>query len=153
MTFKTGDCRYNRQIFSNFTMQIINTKLLMDMVVASTIQQGLKAHLGFEFRLAKGRPYQSIYQHDINYCAMIRGAQESIYRRWFTSMLKFGNFATSCPVGRGYYYLHGWTLDASYIPSFFYLGDYRISGRFFYGRFKKKEDNPMLECSVEAVLN
>ncbi|XP_034122189.1 uncharacterized protein LOC117580059 [Drosophila guanche] len=153
MTFKTGDCRYNRQIFSNFTMQIINTKLLMDMVLVSTLSQGIKAHLGFEFRLTKGKPYQSIFQHDINYCSLIRGAQESIYRRWFTSMLKVGNFATSCPIGKGYYYLHGWTLDANYVPSFFYLGDYRISGRFFYGRFKKKEDNPMLECSVEAVLN
>jgi len=68
-------------------------------------------------------------------------------------MLKVGNFATSCPIKGGYYYLHGWTLDANYVPSFLYLGDYRIGGSFFYGRFKKQSDNPLVECSVEAVLN
>ncbi|KAH8380409.1 hypothetical protein KR009_010519, partial [Drosophila setifemur] len=153
MTFKTGDCRYDRAIFSNFTLQIINTKVLMDMILVATLPQGLKAHLSFEFRLSKGKPYQSVYQHDMNYCALIRGAQNSIYRRWFTSMLKFGNFATSCPIKTGYYYLHGWTLDPNYVPSFLYLGDYRILGSFFFGRFKKHVPNPLLECSVEAVLN
>ncbi|XP_017042182.1 uncharacterized protein LOC108088745 [Drosophila ficusphila] len=150
MTFKAGDCNYNRSVFSNFTIQIIKAKVMMDMILVTTLRQGLKAHLSFEFRLSKGKPYQSVYQHDMNYCALIKGAQESIYRRWFTSMLKVGNFATSCPIGRGYYYLHGWTLDSSYVPSFLYLGDYRIGGSFFYGRFKK--DSPLLECSVEAVL-
>ncbi|KAI8037718.1 hypothetical protein M5D96_009218 [Drosophila gunungcola] len=97
-----------------------------------------------------GKPYQSVYHHDMNYCALIKGSQESIYRRWYTSMLKVGNFATSCPIKQGYYYLHGWTLDANYVPSFLYLGDYRIRGSFFYGRFKKQVDHPLLECSVEA---
>ncbi|XP_016997640.1 uncharacterized protein [Drosophila takahashii] len=151
MTFKAGDCTYNRSVFSNFTIQIIKTKVMMDMILITTLRQGLKAHLSFEFRLSKGKPYQSVYQHDMNYCALIKGAQESIYRRWFTSMLKVGNFATSCPIQGGYYYLHGWTLDANYVPSFLYLGDYRIGGSFFYGRFKKQ--NPLLECNVEAVLN
>ncbi|XP_017019527.1 uncharacterized protein [Drosophila kikkawai] len=153
MTFRTGACRYDKSIFSNFTIQIIKTKLMMDMILVSTLRQGLKAHLSFEFRLSKGKPYQSVYQHDMNYCALIKGAQESIYRRWFTSMLKVGNFATSCPISKGYYYLHGWTLDASIVPSFLYLGDYRIGGTFFYGRFKKQMENPLLECSVEAVLD
>ncbi|XP_017156882.1 uncharacterized protein LOC108165359 [Drosophila miranda] len=152
MTFKTGGSRFDPKIFSNFTVQIVNGKMAIDMVIVSPLSQGLKAHLGFDFRLDKGRPYQSIYQHDINYCALIRGAQESLYRRWFTSMLKVGNFSTSCPIGRGYYYLHGWTLDASYIPSFFYVGDYRISVTLFYGRFKKNDENPLVEFYVEAVL-
>ncbi|XP_052848252.1 LOW QUALITY PROTEIN: uncharacterized protein LOC128259741 [Drosophila gunungcola] len=153
MTFKAGDCRYNRSIFSNFTIQIIQTKVMMDMVLDTTLRQGLKAHLSFEFRHSKGKPYQSVYHHDMNYCALIKGSQESIYRRWYTSMLKVGNFATSCPIKQGYYYLHGWTLDANYVPSFLYLGDYRIRGSFFYGRFKKQVDHPLLECSVEAVLS
>ncbi|EDV41364.2 uncharacterized protein Dana_GF10984 [Drosophila ananassae] len=153
MTFRTGDCKYDKTVFSNFSIQIINTKLMMDMILVSTLPPGLKAHLSFEFRLSKSKPYQSVYQHDMNYCALIKGAQQSIYRRWFTSMLKVGNFATSCPIKQGYYYMHGWTLDANYVPSFFYVGDYRICGSFFYGRFKKNVINPMLECSVEAVLN
>ncbi|KAH8360606.1 hypothetical protein KR200_009924 [Drosophila serrata] len=153
MTFRTGACKYDKSIFSNFTIQIIKTKLMMDMMLVTTLRQGLKAHLSFEFRLSKGKPYQSVYQHDMNYCALIKGAQESIYRRWFTSMLKVGNFATSCPITRGYYYLHGWTIDGSIVPSFLYLGDYRIGGTFFYGRFKRQMENPLLECSVEAVLD
>ncbi|KAH8270218.1 hypothetical protein KR018_005983, partial [Drosophila ironensis] len=153
MIFRTGSCRFDRTVFSNFSMEIIKTKLMMDMILESTLTQGLKAHLSFEFRMSKGKPYQSVYEHNMNYCALIKGAQESIYRRWFTSMLKVGNFATSCPIMQGYYYMHGWTLDANYVPSFFYLGDYRITGTFFYGRFKKPMINPMLECSVEAVLN
>ncbi|KAH8286401.1 hypothetical protein KR054_008424, partial [Drosophila jambulina] len=153
MTFRTGACKYDKSIFSNFTIRIIETKLMMDIILVTTLRQGLKAHLSFEFRLSKGKPYQSVYQHDMNYCALIKGAQESIYRRWFMSMLKVGNFATSCPISQGYYYLHGWTLDASIVPSFLYLGDYRIGGTFFYGRFKKQMENPLLECSVEAVLD
>ncbi|XP_017122851.1 uncharacterized protein LOC108143121 [Drosophila elegans] len=152
MTFKAGDCQYNRSIFSNFTMQIIQTKVIMDAFLVTTLRQGLKMHLSFEFRPAKGKPYQSVYQHDMNYCAMIKGSQESIYRRWYTSMLKMGNLATSCPIKQGYYYLHGWTLDANYVPSFLYLGDYRIHGSLFYGKFKKQVEQPLLECSVEAVL-
>ncbi|XP_017019438.1 uncharacterized protein [Drosophila kikkawai] len=149
MTFRTGACRYDKSIFSNLTIQIIKTKLMMDMILVSTLRQGLKA----QFCLSKGKPYQSVYQHDMNYCALIKGAQESIYRRWFTSMLKVGNFATSCPILKGYYYLHGWTLDATIVPSFLYLGDYRIGLTFLYGRFKKQMENPLLECSVEAVLD
>ncbi|XP_017084265.1 uncharacterized protein LOC108116757 [Drosophila eugracilis] len=153
MTFKAGDCTYNKSTFSNFTIQILKTKVMMDMILVTTLRQGLKAHLSFEFRLSKGKPYQSVYQHDMNYCALIKGSQESIYRRWFTSMLKVGNFATSCPIREGYYYMHGWTLDANYVPSFLYVGDYRIGGSFFYGRFKKQLNNRLLECSVEAVLS
>ncbi|EDW73240.1 uncharacterized protein Dwil_GK19262 [Drosophila willistoni] len=153
MAFKSGDCRYNREIFSNFTLQIINKKILMDMKLIKQLPKGLKAHLSFEFRVTKGKAYQSVFQHDMNYCALIKGAQESLYRRWFTSMLKFGNFATSCPIAQGIYYMHGWALDGELIPSFLYLGDYRIGGTFFYGRYKKNFDNPLLECTVEAILN
>ncbi|XP_026833494.1 uncharacterized protein LOC6544204 [Drosophila erecta] len=153
MSFKAGDCTYNRSTFSNFSIQIIKTKVMMDMTLVTTLRQGLKAHLGFEFRLAKGKPYQSVYQHDMNYCALIKESQDSIYGRWFTSMLKVGNFATSCPISEGYYYMHGWTLDGSNVPSFLYLGDYRIGGSFFYGRFRKQFYSPLLECSVEAVLS
>ncbi|XP_022219699.2 uncharacterized protein LOC111072268 [Drosophila obscura] len=150
MIFKTGGSRYNPKVFSNFTIQIINTKLMIDTVIISPLTQGLKTHLGFQFRLSKDRPYQIIFQHTINYCSMVK--VESLYRRWVTSMLKVGNFSLSCPIGRGYYYLHGWSLDASQVPSFFYLGDYRISATLFYGRFKKNDENPLLELYMEAVL-
>lgn len=151
MIFKTGDCKYNRGVFSNFTLKIINGKVQMDMLLIRTLILGLKAHLSFEFRLTKTNQYQSVFQHDMNYCSLLKGAQESLYRRWYLSMLKVGNFARSCPIQPGYYYLKGWNLDANLVPSFLYLGDYRIGGSFFYGKYKKT-DNPLLECIVEAIL-
>lgn len=151
MIFKTGDCNYNREIFSNFTLKIVNEKVKMDMLLIRNLILGLKAHLSFEFRLSKTNPYQSVFQHDINYCGLLKGSQNSLYRQWYLSMLKVGNFATSCPIQPGYYYLKEWKLDGSLVPSFLYLGDYRIGGSFFYGKYKKS-GKPLLECVVEAIL-
>lgn len=87
MIFKTGDCKYNRGVFSNFTLKIINGKVQMDMLLIRTLILGLKAHLSFEFRLSKTNPYQSVFQHDMNYCSLLKGAQESLYCRWYLNML------------------------------------------------------------------
>ncbi|XP_022219718.1 uncharacterized protein LOC111072280 [Drosophila obscura] len=153
MIFKTVGSRYNPKVFSNFTVQIINSKLKVDTGIISPLRQGVKTHLDFEFRLSKDRPYQIIFQNDINFCALIKGGRESLYRRWFKSMLKLGNFSTNCPIRRGYYYLHGWSPDGSQVPSFFLKGDYRISATLFYGSFKANDENPLLDIFIEAVLN
>lgn len=152
MVFKTGDCTYKRDVFSNFTLQVVNGKVKMDMTLVKILTAGLKAHLSFEFRVSKSKSYQSIFQHDINYCVLLKGSQESLYRRWFLTMLKVGNFATSCPIQTGYYYLRDWHLNGNLIPSFLYLGDYRIGGSFFYGRYRKNSEKLLLECTVEAIL-
>ncbi|XP_034475902.1 uncharacterized protein LOC117782914 [Drosophila innubila] len=153
MVFKNGDCRYNREVFSNFTLQIADGKLQMDMFLLRALINGLKGHLSFEFRMAKTKSYQSVFQHDINYCGLLRGNQETIYRRWYLSMLRVGNFARSCPIEPGYYYLKGWNFNGNLVPSFLYLGDYRIGGSFYYGKYKKTNDKPLLECIIEAILS
>ncbi|KAH8419591.1 hypothetical protein KR222_008052, partial [Zaprionus bogoriensis] len=152
MIFKTGDCKYNKEVFSNFTISLINGKVHMHMRLLRSLIGGLKAHLSFEFRTSKSNLYQSIFQHDINYCGLLKGTHETIYRRWVLSMFKVGNFARSCPIQPGYYYMSGWNLDGSLVPSFLYLGDYRIGGSFFYGKYRKKNDKALLECIVEALL-
>ncbi|KAH8322116.1 hypothetical protein KR059_003166, partial [Drosophila kikkawai] len=154
--FIAGESRFKREYFKNFTFTIRDDQIFLDMYLRKPLVKGWRARLDFRLHVGNSKTFQSLFStnidHDMNYCALIKGAQESIYRRWFTSMLKVGNFATSCPILKGYYYLHGWTLDASIVPSFLYLGDYRIGLTFLYGRFKKQMENPLLECSVEAVL-
>ncbi|KAL7734577.1 hypothetical protein ACLKA6_010886 [Drosophila palustris] len=58
----------------------------MDLLRA--LVNGLKGHVSFEFRMAKTKSYQSVFQHDMNYCGLLRGTQETLYRRWYLSMLK-----------------------------------------------------------------
>ncbi|EDV97197.1 GH16708 [Drosophila grimshawi] len=67
-------------------------------------------------------------------------------------MLKHGNFATSCPIQRGYYYLHNWGLDTSLVPSFLYMGDYQLGLRLYYGKYKKNDYAPILECIMQTLL-
>ncbi|XP_017840133.2 LOW QUALITY PROTEIN: uncharacterized protein LOC108598030 [Drosophila busckii] len=151
VVFRTGACRYDRDVFSNFTIQVIHNKIHMDMMLIQSLRHGLKGHVSFELRLPKANSYQSRFQHDINYCEMIKGARESFYRRWYLSMMKTANFARSVPLLQAYYYLKGWDLEGNQIPSFLYLGDYRITGSFYYGKYKKIS-NPLLECSLEGLL-
>ncbi|XP_060659442.1 uncharacterized protein LOC132793504 [Drosophila nasuta] len=153
MIFKNGDCRYNREFFSNFTLLVNNGQLQMDMILVRQLVMGLKAHLSFEFRVSKSKTYQSLFQHDLNYCNMLKGNQQTLYRRLFLSMLKVGNFARSCPIQPGYYYLKGWTFNGDIVPSFLYLGDYRVGGSFYYGKYRRKTENPLLECTLEAILH
>ncbi|KAH8370706.1 hypothetical protein KR093_004713, partial [Drosophila rubida] len=152
MIFKNGDCRYNREVFSNFSLLTTNGRLQMDMMLVRPLINGLKGHVSFEFRVAKAKTYQSVFQHDLNYCSLLKGTQETLYRRWYLEMLKVGNFARSCPILPGYYFLKGWTLNGNLVPSFMYLGDYRVGGSFYYGKYRKRNENPLLECTMEAIL-
>ncbi|XP_030385961.1 uncharacterized protein LOC115632844 [Scaptodrosophila lebanonensis] len=151
--FKSGDCNYNTDIFSNFSLHIYKNQLTMDMLLVRPLRMGLKGHVVFNFRLGKAQPYRNLFHHDFNYCAMLKGARDSMYGRFFTSMLKVGNFATSCPIGTGNYYLHDWALDSKLVPSFLQIGDYRIDGSFYYGNKKQHKDNTLLLCTVEAILD
>ncbi|EDW19668.2 uncharacterized protein Dmoj_GI13911 [Drosophila mojavensis] len=51
-----------------------------------------------------------LFEHDIDYCVVLKGSQDTIYRRLFISTLRFGNFSRTCPIKSGYYYLHGWKI-------------------------------------------
>ncbi|KAH8261058.1 hypothetical protein KR044_002799, partial [Drosophila immigrans] len=152
MIFKNGECRYNREVFSNFTLLTTDGKLQMDMTLVRPLVNGVKGHVSFEFRVSKSKSYQSVFQHDMNYCSLLKGTQSTLYRRWYLSMMKVANFAKSCPIQPGNYYLKGWTFTGNLVPSFLYIGDYRVGGAFYYGKYRKNNDNPLLECYMEAIL-
>ncbi|XP_023168129.2 uncharacterized protein LOC111597562 [Drosophila hydei] len=152
VTFKTGNCTFKRDVFSNFTVQIVNSKVQIDIRVIRILAEGLKGHISFEVRMSKSKSYQRVFQHDINYCALLKGSQQTIYRRWYNSMMKTGNFARSCPIQPGYYYLQDWQLKEDLVPTFLYVGDYRIAGSFYYGKYYKRNDKLLVECIFEALL-
>ncbi|XP_017860806.1 PREDICTED: uncharacterized protein LOC108612436 [Drosophila arizonae] len=150
--FQTGNCTFKHDVFSNFSMEIINSKVKIDIYLVGVLKEGLKGHLSFEVRQSKSTSYQSVFQHDINYCALLKGSQNSIYSRWYNSMLKTGNFARSCPIYPGYYYIQDWELKDDLVPTFLFFGDYRIAASFYYGKYSKR-NKLLVECLIEALLS
>ncbi|KAH8419596.1 hypothetical protein KR222_008126, partial [Zaprionus bogoriensis] len=152
MAFRNGDCIFNREIFHNFTLRLPNELVKMDIKLAKVLSFGLMGHLAIEFRSSKAKQYQHLIHHDLDYCALLRDTQNTLRRRWLQSMLKNGNFSTSCPIQPGDYYLHGWRLHGNLIPSFLSFGEYRIEGSFYFGKYRKNVESALVRCTVEANL-
>ncbi|KAH8261133.1 hypothetical protein KR044_003891 [Drosophila immigrans] len=152
MMFNKYYCNFNRQDVSNFSLQIQNGMINMDTWIIKTLHVGLRGHLDFEFRPPKIKNFQSIFQYDLDFCSMYKITRNTLVRRWYISMLKKGNFSATCPMEPGYYYLHGWTADGNMVPSFFLNGAYRVTGSFYYGKFRKDNNMSVLICSIHANL-
>lgn len=141
---------YNRDVFTNFSVQVQNGQIMLDMKLKKALTFGLKGHLGVEFRMSKATKYQKLCNTDLDYCALIGGNQSTLARRWVLSMVKASNFATSCPIQPDDYYLRGWKVEGNLIPSFLRFGNYRLEGSFYYGKYNK--NSALSRCVTEAIL-
>ncbi|KAH8261135.1 hypothetical protein KR044_003893 [Drosophila immigrans] len=152
MLFNNGRCTFNRNFFSNFSLRIPNGKIYLDMLLVKPLHVGLRGHLSFEYRTSKAKSFQSVFQLDLDYCSVLKATNNALVRRWYLSMMKLSNYSTSCPIPPASYYMHGWKSDGNLVPPFLTMGDYRIAGTFYYGKFREHDDNPILRCTVQAQL-
>ncbi|XP_017084231.1 uncharacterized protein LOC108116725 [Drosophila eugracilis] len=151
-TNSTGKCKFSRNHFENFTLEIKNNTLFMDMITSKTIHRGLKVLIDTQITLDKGRSYQRLFAHILDTCSVISPVRGNLFKSWFDSMLKHGNFMVNCPVPAGNYFLRDWKLDSQLVPHYLLPGDYCISAHFFYGKLKSKQEDFFLDIEVYALL-
>ncbi|KAH8372275.1 hypothetical protein KR093_010876, partial [Drosophila rubida] len=152
MIFSNGRTTYNRDFFSNFTVSIFNETVDSDLILVKSLHAGLKGHLSFEYRSAISKAFQKVFQVDLDYCNVLKASKKSISGRWAVSMQKIGNYSTKCPIPPAYYYAHGWKSNGDLVPSFLALGDYRITGSLYYGKYRENGNNSILKCTVNVNL-
>lgn len=145
--------RFNPKYFSNFTLSIENSTINADMMLIKPLRQGFKTNAEVQLRLNNSRKHQKLISYALNVCELVVSLRNSIFKRWFESLLKNGNFMQNCPVSVGHYYVHGWRPDASLIPSYLFAGDYRIKGYCFFGNFKKKNMEFVIDIEVDAIIS
>lgn len=116
------------------------------------LQTGYRGHVDFQIRLDGSKVYQTLFSYTMDICNMVLSIKDSIFKKWFRSLLKYGNFMQNCPVYSGYYYLRGWKLDGELMPMFLYAGDYRIKGYGFYGKYQSKNEDFVVAIDMELSL-
>ncbi|XP_019894624.2 uncharacterized protein LOC109613897 [Musca domestica] len=145
--------RFNPKYFSNFTLSIENSTINADMMLIKPLRQGFKTNAEVQLRLNNSRKHQKLFSYALNVCELVVSLRNSIFKRWFESLLKNGNFMQNCPVSVGHYYVHDWRPDASLIPSYLFAGDYRIKGYCFFGNYKKKNMEFVIDIEVDAIIS
>lgn len=151
ISLESGECKYSPKYFENFTMSIINNSLNLDMITRRPLSRGFKVHVDFSVSLGKTKNYQSVFNHIMDTCGVVAAVKNNIFKTWFNSMLKHGNFMSNCPVHVGHYFLHDWKVDSSMFPRYLYAGDYRITGHFFYGKYKTNQEDFVLDMTVFCI--
>lgn len=58
----------------------------------------------------------------------------------------------NCPIYSGHYYLEGWKLEGDLVPTYLYAGSYRLKSYTFYGKFKGKDEDFMVEINMDIDL-
>lgn len=133
-------------------MSIVNNSLSLDMTTKKLFTRGFKVHVDFSISLGSTRNYQSVFTHVMDTCGVVSAVKSNIFKAWFKTMLQHGNFMYNCPVPAGHYFLRDWKLDGSLVPQYLYTGNYRVTGHFFYGKFKTSQEDFVLDMSVFALL-
>ncbi|XP_017042184.1 uncharacterized protein LOC108088747 [Drosophila ficusphila] len=151
-TDSTGKCRFSTSHFKNFTLEIRNNTLFMDMVTSKSIHRGFKVLIDTQISLDKGRSYQRLFAHILDTCGVVSSLKSNLFKSWFDSMLSHGNFMVNCPVPAGHYFLRDWKLDSQLVPSYLLPGQYCVSAHFFYGKHKSKQEDFVLDLDVYALL-
>lgn len=150
--FQSGQSKYSPKYFDNFSMSIVNNSLNLEMTTKKLLTRGFKVHVDFCLSLGNTKNYQSVFTHVMDTCGVVSAVKSNIFKTWFKTMLKHGNFMYNCPVPPGHYFLRNWKLDASLVPQYLYTGDYRVTGHFFYGKFKTSQEDFVLDMTVFALL-
>lgn len=151
--FLASRVRFNPKHFSNLTLFTENATIHADIMVVKPLRQGFKANVEFKLRLNNSKTHQKLFNHVLDVCDMLVGLRKTIFRKWFESILKYSNFMQNCPIPEGHYHLRDWRPDASIIPAYLFAGDYRIRGYCFYGNYKKKNMEFLIDMEVDAVIS
>ncbi|KAH8406086.1 hypothetical protein KR215_004844, partial [Drosophila sulfurigaster] len=149
---QSGECKYSPKFFDNFTITITNNTLNLDMITKKRLTRGFKVQLDFSISLGKSKKYQSVFTHIMDTCKAVAAVKNNIFKSWFLSMLKHGNFMYNCPVVEGHYFVRNWQLESQLIPQYLHGGNYRVTGHFFFGKFKTKSEQFVLDMIVFAFL-
>ncbi|XP_017840135.1 uncharacterized protein LOC108598031 [Drosophila busckii] len=149
--FVYSDSIFNPKHFKNFTMTLVNGTLNMDMTLLRPIQRGFKAHVDYQLKLKNAKNFQSILSHLIDICSVVDNIKDGLFKNWFKSMLKHGNFKLNCPVDVGTYYLRNWRMGTSH--KFLYPGEYSGKINFFYGKYKTKTEEHVLSVTLASVIS
>ncbi|XP_046807375.1 uncharacterized protein LOC111687196 [Lucilia cuprina] len=144
-------CRWSPDYFSNSTVYLQNNTVYADLNIIKIIQNGFKGHIEFQIRLEGSKIYQTLFDYTIDICSMVISFKDTLFKKWFRSFLKYGNFMQNCPVYSGRYYLNGWKLDSDLIPSYLYAGDYRVKGYGFYGKLESKHEDFVVAMDLEIT--
>ncbi|XP_019894626.2 uncharacterized protein LOC109613899 [Musca domestica] len=153
ISFLGSRVRYNPKYFSNLTVFTENSTINADFKLLKLLRQGIKANAEVQLRLKNSKTHQKLFSSVLNVCELIVSLRSTIFKKWFESLLKFSNFMPNCPISAGHYYVHGWEPDATLIPSYLFAGDYRIKGYCFFGNYKKKNMEFIVEIEVDAVIS
>ncbi|XP_022219702.2 uncharacterized protein LOC111072272 [Drosophila obscura] len=148
----TGKCRFNEKYFDNFTLEIVNNTMELDMVTPRTIHRGLKVLIDVQISLDKEKSYQRLFAHILDTCSIVSSVRTSMFKSWFDSMRKHGNFMTNCPVPAGHYFLRNWKLESNLVPHYLMPGDYRVLVHFFYGKQKTSHEEFVLDMDIYAMI-
>ncbi|XP_062136659.1 uncharacterized protein LOC133845976 [Drosophila sulfurigaster albostrigata] len=152
LLIQSGESKFSPKYFQNFTIDIINNTLNLEMTTIKPFTRGFKVHLDFSISLGKTKHYQSVFSHIIDTCGVVSAVKNNIFKSWFQSMLEHGNFMYNCPVVVGQYFLRNWKLDGELVPHYLYAGDYRVKGHFFFGKLKSKHEDFVLDLTIFALL-
>ncbi|KAH8406085.1 hypothetical protein KR215_004843, partial [Drosophila sulfurigaster] len=152
VVIQSGDCKYSPKFFDNFTMTIINNTLNLDMITKKRITRNFRVHVDFSLSLGKSKHYQSVFTRIMDPCGVVSAVKNNIFKSWFQSMQEHGNFMYNCPVVEGHYFLHNWQLESQLIPQYLHGGNYRVTGHFFFGKFKTKSEQFVLDMIVFGLL-
>ncbi|EDW40071.1 GL18087 [Drosophila persimilis] len=145
-------CEQNPKYFRTLNVTIANNTIMADIYLAQGLKAGFRGHIDLQLRLTNAKKFQSLVQTDTDYCELLSSLKESLFRRWIHSVAKNSNFMENCPIPAGPYYLKGYQVDMSLVPSYLLNGDYRLRALVYYGKYRSKGRLFLLECTVEASM-
>ncbi|KAH8419590.1 hypothetical protein KR222_007990 [Zaprionus bogoriensis] len=143
---------YNPNYFKNLSINILQTKLYLDMNLTSPLYSGMRINMTFFVRKKNSVNYRSFYQYSLDVCSMLGTRKNNIFKRWFSKFFTFGNFKTQCPVAPGHYYVRNFSINQLEIPSFLYSGFYRITFKITQNIDNCRRQDFIIECYGEVEI-
>ncbi|KAH8335085.1 hypothetical protein KR074_005056 [Drosophila pseudoananassae] len=151
--FIAGESRFNRDYFENFTFTIRNDQIFLDMYLRKPLLRGWRARLDFQLRVGNSKSFQSLFSTNVDVCSIVNAGKMTLFKKWYRNLLKYGNFLRQCPLNASHYYLSGWQFGEGLVPPFITSGSYRLETYNFYGKYKGKNEDFIMSCTADAVIN
>ncbi|KRF97711.1 uncharacterized protein Dwil_GK27254 [Drosophila willistoni] len=152
MIIMSGEATFNPKYIENFTIYVRNHNLYVDSYNIRTLRPGFQTHMEFAARPSNASRYHTVFKFTINFCNALSATTLNIFKRWYLSMMKMGNFMLECPVKPMHYYIHGWSVDKVDKPSILPPGFYRVTIHFFYGKLNSKTEDFINRCVLEVYF-
>ncbi|KAH8406289.1 hypothetical protein KR215_010485, partial [Drosophila sulfurigaster] len=148
-----GESNFNRDYFTNFTFQIKSGKVFLDMYLKKPLLKGWRARLDFQLRVSNAKSFQSIFSTTVDVCNIVNVYKNNLFKKWYSNLLKYGNFLRQCPLNASHYYIRNWQFGNNLLPPFITTGAYRLETYNFYGRYRAKDEVFIMSCSADATIN